>query len=45
SALGQRALRRDASLKGIGRAIFGYVSAGAVTFVVFIAVLRALFGR
>jgi hypothetical protein len=45
SALGHRALRRDASLKGIGRAIFGYVSAGAVTFVVLIAALLAIFGR
>jgi hypothetical protein len=45
SALGHRALRRDTSLKGIGRAIFGYVSAGAVTLVVLIAVVRAALGR
>ena len=44
SAVGHRAVRRDASLKGIGRVIFGYVSAGAVTFVLLVAMIRAAFG-
>jgi hypothetical protein len=42
SALGHRAVRRDPSLKGIGRAIFGYVCAGTVTLLVLVAAVRAL---